>query len=425
MNPGSEARPSLARGPAMLVAVVAAAAFVALAWALVPWTWVPGGTLTPMPARDLFTSEEIARAETYSTLRRYLGWGSMGISLVVAVVLGLTPLGARLVHPFTTRLRWWASVPLGVLVVLVVGRLATLPLSLRIRAENLQYGLTNQGLADWGLDYLKSLLVSWVFTSILVLVVVGAARRSPRYWFAWAGAAALLLTLAGSFLYPVVVEPLFNRFTPMQPGTFKTSVFALAAREGVAIDDVLVADASRRTTTINAYVSGYGGTRRVVVYDNLLKGLPPDQARVVIAHELAHAKHNDVVIGTLLGAAGSVLGVSLLALLLDSRVLRRRAGVTGPTDPAVVALVLALTALGTLAASPVQNAASRAIEARADRTAIAATGQDRVFVDMQHEIAVRGLSDPTPPRLSQFWFGSHPTVLERAGLPSSLQAARP
>ena len=96
-----------------------------------------------------------------------------------------------------------------------VGRLATLPFALLLREQSLDYGLTDQSLAGWFADQGKGLAVSWVATTILVWVIVGAARRSPRYWFAWAGAAAMLVTVVGSALYPVVVEPLFNKFTPM------------------------------------------------------------------------------------------------------------------------------------------------------------------------------------------------------------------
>ncbi len=84
------------------------------------------------------------------------------------------------------------------------------------------------------------------------------------------------------------------------------------------IDDVLVADASRRTTTLNAYVSGFGGTRRVVLYDNLVNDVPQDQALSVVAHELAHARYDDVLVGSLLGAAGAVFGVGLLGLLVGA-----------------------------------------------------------------------------------------------------------
>ena len=420
MTASADLPDSLARKPAMVVAALAGMCFLVLAATLVPWDWVPGGTLRPLPASEVFTPAEIARAEEYSSLRRYLGWASLLVSVLVALGLGLSPWGSRLVRMLTGRLRWWLAVPAGALALVVIGRLVTLPLSLLIRQRNLDYGLTNQAIGGWSVDYVKSLLLSWVFTGLLLLVVVGFARRSPRLWFAWSAAAALLLTVAGSFFYPVVVEPVFNTFTPMHAGPFKQSIFVLAENEGVTVDDVLVADASRRTTTVNAYVSGFGGTRRVVVYDNLLNQLTADQARSVIAHELGHARHNDVLVGTALGGVGSVFGVAVLALLLDSAALRRRARVRGPGDPAVLALVLALTTVGSLAASPVQNGISRAVEARADRAALLATGQEKVFIEMQHQIAVRSLSDPTPPALSQFWFGSHPTVLQRAGLPSSL-----
>ncbi len=184
---------------------------------------------------------------------------------------------------------------------------------------------------------------------------------------------------------------------------------------------MLVADASRRTTTLNAYVSGLGGTRRVVVYDNLLDDLTPAEARVVIAHELGHAQHDDVLVGTTLGSLGAVGGVALLALLLDSRRLRRRAHVDGPADASVVPLVLVLVALGAFVVSPAQNAVSRAVEARADRTSLEATGEAGTFVRMQRQLALSSVADPTPPAWSQLWWGSHPTVLQRAGLPASLE----
>jgi STE24 endopeptidase len=221
----------------------------------------------------------------------------------------------------------------------------------------------------------------------------------------------------------VVVEPLFNRFTPLSDGTLRTSVLALAEREGVTVDEVLVADASRRTTTLNAYVSGLGGTRRVVLYDNLLNDVPPAQVESVVAHELAHARHQDVVLGTGLGAVGAFLGMCALALVTDSRRLRRRAGVTGAADPAAAALLAALVAWSGLVSTPAQNSVSRAIEARADRSAVAATGDPDAFRAVQRELALTSLADPTPPAWSQVMFGSHPTVLQRMGLPASVERA--
>lgn len=417
---------TMSRRGAWWTAAGSALIFGILAAVLVPWDWVPGGDLHAAAASEVFTAAQIERAEEYSAGRRYLGWASYFLSLALALVLGFTAWGARLVRLVAGRLRWWLAVAVAVLALLAAGRLLTLPFSVLIRKRNLAYGLTEQAWADWAIDYAKSLTVAWVLTTLALLVLLAIIRRSPRRWFLWAGGLAAAATFAGSFLYPLLLEPVFNEFTPMEQGPFKQSVVGLAERQGVEIDDVLVSDASRRTTTLNAYVSGLGDTRRVVVYDNLLEGLTPDEARVVIAHELAHAKSRDVLVGTTLGAVGAVFGVSLLALLLDSRRLRRRTGLddqTDAADPTVIPLVLALVAIGTFLASPVEGTISRAVEARADRLALEATGDPVTFVAMQRELALASLSDPTPPAWSSFWFGTHPTVLQRAGLPESLEGA--
>ncbi len=417
-------RPALARRAALATAAAAGLALAACAWAWVPWSWVPGGHLVPFAPRDLFSAEELARAEQYAAARRWLGWGSYGVSLATALVLGLTPWGARLVGRLGRRTPWPVTVVVGTGAVLLIGRLVTLPFAWALRRLALDYGLTEQSWTGWLRDLVVSGAVSWALTGGLLLLLVALARWRPRTWFAWAGGVAAGLAVLGSFLYPIAIEPLFNRFEPMTDGPFKQEVLRLADEEGVRISDVLVADASRRTTTLNAYVSGFGGTRRVVVYDTLLEVMTPEEVRVVIAHELAHAKHDDVLVGTVMGALGGVAGVAVLALLLDSRRLQRRSGARGAADPRSVPLVLALVAVGTLLSSPVVNTVSRAVEIRADRDALAVTGADKAFVDMQRQLALRSLHDPTPPAWSQFWFGSHPTALQRAGLPRSLKEAR-
>ena len=179
-----------------------------------------------------------------------------------------------------------------------------------------------------------------------------SARRSPRRWPLWAGLAGALLTVLGSWVYPVVVEPLFNHFTPLPHGDLRTKILALAKKEHVQVSDVLVADASRRTTTLNAYVSGFGSTRRVVLYDNLVDDVPERETLVVVAHELGHAHHNDVVLGTALGATGVVFASGLLGLLFSRRRLLDRAGVPDPGQPEVVALLARPGGGGDVAGQP-------------------------------------------------------------------------
>ncbi|MCW2793908.1 MAG: peptidase Ste24p [Nocardioides sp.] len=399
------------RRTALVVTLVGGVAFVVVALWLVPWHPVPGGTPAPAPAASVFTPEQIQRAEDYSHWARLWSWSSLAVSLVVACWFGFTGLGRRL----TDRLRgpWWVRVVLTVAVLSLVGRLVTLPFGVLLRREQLDRGLSNQSWAGFASDLALGQLVGIVTTSLALVVLVACARRWRRAWPAVAGALLGVLVLVGSFVYPVLVEPLFNTFTPLRDGPLRTQILRLADREHVPVDDVLVADASRRTTTLNAYVSGFGSTRRVVVYDNLVDDLPEDEALSVVAHELGHARHGDVVTGSVLGAAGGVFGAGLLAVLVGTIGSRRRVTMA---DPAVVPLVLALVALGTLAASPVQNAVSRQIETRADVDALEATHDPDAFVRMQRELALRSLADPTPPAWSQLWFGSHPTTLTRIAI---------
>jgi STE24 endopeptidase len=402
------------RTVAWWLVVVGGLAFVLLAAFLVPWQPVPGGAPDPVSAESVFSKAEIRRAEDYAHATRLLSWSALAVSLLVACLLGFTARGGRLLG--SRRLPWALTVVALSAVVLAIGRVATLPFALLLRHERLENGLTRQGLGPWAVDQVKSLGVAVVVTSLALLVLIGCARRWRTWWPAVAAGLSAALVVIGSFLYPLLVEPVFNNFEPMPDGSLRNQIFELADAEGVSIDDVLVADASRRTTTINAYVSGFGDTRRVVVYDNLVESLPEDQALSVVAHELAHARHDDVAAGTALGAAGAVFAVGLAGLVVGSRGVRRRAGVGGMADPRVVALVLALTALGGLASAPVQNAVSRRIETRADVDALRATNNPEAFAEMQRGLAIRSLADPTPPPLAHLWFGSHPTVLERVAL---------
>jgi STE24 endopeptidase len=384
--------------------VVGALAFVIIAVLLVPWDPIPGGPLHPPSASSVFTAEQIQRAEDYSGTQRLLSWASLAVSLAVACVLGFTRIGAR----FVDRVRgpWWWRVMVAVFALAVVGRLATLPFSIALRRRALEFGLTNQAWGAYAVDLVKGLAVGVVATSIALVVLVGVARRWPRAWPAIAGVLLAGLVMLGSFVYPLLVEPLFNHFEPLPDGPLRTQVLALADQEGVHVDDVLVADASRRTTTLNAYVSGFGSSRRVVVYDNLVDDVDDRQILSVVAHELGHARHDDVLTGSLLGAAGALLGVGLLGLLLTG----------GVGDPRQVPRVLALVAIATLLASPVENGISRRIETRADVASLRATHDPEAFIEVQKQLALTSLADPTPYAFSQFWFGSHPTTLQRIAL---------
>ncbi|GGR59429.1 STE24 endopeptidase [Nocardioides luteus] len=399
------------RRTAWVVLVLGAAAFVALAWALIPWHPYPGGPLDLPDEREVFTPDELERMLAYSGTARWISRTALVVSLLVSCLLGFTSLGRRMVARLPGP--WLLRVVLAVALVTLVGWLATLPFGVAIHRLQMRYGLSRQPWGPWLGDSLLNQAVGVVTTSLALLALFACIRFGRRRWPAVAAGLVAALVVVGSFVYPVVIEPLFNDFEPLPRGQLRTEVMKIADREGVELDDVLVVDASRRTTALNAYVTGFGSTRRVVLYDNLVDSQRAAAAHgavlSVVAHELAHAKHDDVLVGTVIGAAGAVAAVGLLGVLSYRRQDRY-------ATPEGIPMLLAVFALASVLAMPVQNGLSRQVETRADVDALHATEDLESFTRLQHDLGVRSLSDPSPQDWSQWWFGSHPTALQRIAI---------
>ncbi|WP_138734536.1 M48 family metallopeptidase [Modestobacter excelsi] len=402
---------------ALAVAVVLGLALAVVIAVVTPWDLLPApaGGRTPVDPSAAFTPAQIARAEDFAAALRPASLASLVLGLAVSAVFGLTRAGAATARAVARPLGggWGWQVLLGTLAILVVGRLVTLPLAAYGEMVRHRYGLSTRSWGLWARDVATSTAIDAGLTAVGLLVLVALARRAPRSWWAWAGGAAAALVVVGSFLYPLLIEPAFNRFDPMPASPLRTELFALADRSGTPVQDVLVADASRRTTALNAYVSGFGSTRRIVVYDTVLDQLSDAEIESIVGHELGHVATDDVLTGTLIGALGAGAGVALLGWLLGAPPLLRRAGATGPGDGQVVGLLLLLVAVGTLVSTPLQNLVSRHVEARADLHALDLTDDPASFVAVQEALGVANLNDPDPPAVWQWVFGSHPTVAQR------------
>lgn len=415
--------------PAARVALVVAAALGIAALVVVavrtPWAVLPeppGGYTQPDPAAGL-SAVQLDRAEAFAAALRPASLLSLLLGLAVSALLGLTRLGSGLLRAVGDRVggRWWAQVLLGVPALLLAGRLVTLPVSAYAEVVRHRYGLSTRSWGLWLRDVVVSVAISAALTALVVLAVLWLIRRAPRTWWAWSGVAAVGLVVVGSFLYPVVIEPAFNRFESLPAGELRSDVFALAEENGTPVRDVLVSDASRRTTALNAYVSGFGSTRRVVLYDTLLDQLPDEEIESIVAHELGHVATDDVLTGTLMGALGAGAATALAGWLLSWGPLLRRAGADSPGDPRVVPLMLFLVTVGGLVGTPVQNVVSRQIEARADVHALDLTRDPEAFIAMQRRLASTNLGDPDPPAAWHWFFGSHPTVAQRIAMAEDWQ----
>jgi STE24 endopeptidase len=279
-----------------------------------------------------------------------------------------------------------------------------------------EWGFSTQTVRAWATDRLKGLAIAVVLTAVPLFALIACVHVFPGWWPVVAAAGAALLVLVVGFVAPVVLEPVFNRFEPLRDEALAAELRELADRAGVPVRDVLVADASRRTRKHNAYVSGLGKTRRVVLWDTLLARGEPGEIKLVVAHELGHRRYRHVARWTAISMASAAAFVVLLWLLFQWDGLLEAIGATGPGDPRVLPFVLFLAALLELAFQPLALALSRRWERDCDRFSLDLTGDAESFERTHHLLALENLGDLAPPKAAYVFFASHPTAPERLAL---------
>ena len=375
------------------------------------------------PAADplaAFTEDEVRACVDFAKPRQRWGLAGYGLDLTVLATLALTGPGRAVVAAAAGLAGGWAPgrVVLAAVAVQAVRAGVGLPFSVRAFRQDARAGLATQRLGGFLRDWAKARAVGLVLVALPVTALVLGARWRPPGWPLVAAVAAVLLVLALAVAGPVLIEPLFNRFRPLEPGPLRARLLELAATMGVPVRDVLVADASRRTTRVNAYVSGLGRTRRVVVYDTLLAGAggstgTADEVALVAAHELAHVRHRDVLWGTVGSAALAAVSVLAVVALFDLEAVRWVFAVSGLGDPLAVSGLLLLGMLGGLLAAPLASAISRWAEARADWVALEVTRDPVTAVAVERRLALENRADLRPNRLLVAMFASHPVTMAR------------
>jgi STE24 endopeptidase len=362
---------------------------------------------------QIFDSEQVERARRYhrpAYLARVLG---IAFGLLVLGSLSFGGLGDWL-FGLVDGLPWWGEAVVFSALVALVGSLVATPIAFwRGYLHERSWGFSTQTLGGWVSDRSKGVAIGMALTVIPMFALIASVHLFPSWWpfVAALGGAAIVFVV--TFLAPVLLEPVFNRFAPLRDDVLVEDLRQLANRAGVPVRDVLVADASRRTTKHNAYVSGIGKTRRVVVWDTLLDRGEPGEVRLVVAHELGHRRFRHVAIGTAIAMAGTALFVLGLWVLFQWDELLAAIGADGPGDPRVIPFVLFAGALAELALRPFGLALSRRWERDADRFSLELTGDPEAYEATHRNLALSNLGDLDPPKAAYFFFFSHPTAPER------------
>jgi STE24 endopeptidase len=405
-----------ARLPLAIVVAVAAAG--AATFLLRPRS----GLIDPaaVDVQGYFTAFQLERAEDFRSVQRLLGVGGLVVGAGTLGLLAWRPPRRAFDRLARRPILGGAVAGAGISLLLV---LVELPLSVWRHERAMDVGLSTQAWIDWAGDVAKSAGIDALFAAAGGALALVLVRRFRRNW--WAPAAAVIVTFGviTIWLFPIVIDPIFNDFEKLPPGATRSDVLELADRAGVDVGEVYRVDASRRTTAANAYVGGLGNSKRVVLYDNLIAGFPRDEIRMVVAHELGHQKHNDLTRGlvwlALVAPAGTLLAQRLAEAFARRDGLGDPAVKPGPVVLPAIALAIAIVSFGVGAAS---NVLSRQVEGRADAFALRLTQDPAAFVQLERRLAIRNVSDPDPPKLLHTLFGTHPTAIERIGIGEAFDA---
>ena len=373
----------------------------------------PRGLPDPVPvqARDYFSAAQIEKAESFreGQLWIYVAQTALGLA-VLALIVRRPP---RRLEDIRRPNLAGAAVAAAISVTTAV---VALPLAALARDRAKDVGLVTQAWPDWLGDQAKAAGIGAVFSAIGGAVLVFAMRRFGRRW--WIPGAVVVVAFGAITTYagPVLLDPVFNKFTPVPEGKLRSDVLELAREAGVDVGQVYEMDASRRTTAANAYVTGLGHTKRVVLYDNLVDDFTPAETRMVVAHELGHVHHHDTRNGLIWLAIVAPFGMWAVAALVER--LAPRDGGLGPRAVPAAALAIAIVVP---VLTMVSNQLSRPVEARADAFSLELTDDPQTLIDFQRRIAVKNVSDPQPPGVARFLLGTHPSTLERIGMAKAFE----
>lgn len=285
------------------------------------------------------------------------------------------------------------------------------------------YGLNNQTWPAWLHDQAVEALIGALTLGIFYMLLYALIRYAPKRWWAWAAGLAALGFAFSFLIAPVLVEPLFNKFTPAPAGPIRTAIVQLAEENGVPSDKIYIYNGSKQSDRYTANVSGMFGSARIAMSDVMFrKGADISEVRGVVGHEMGHYVHNHGIWLTLYSGLRALIGLGLVAWLFPYAARWLGAGTTlGITDPRTLPVFVILTATLTLLATPISNATIRAVESDADAFSLEhAHEPDGLSEALVKTIDYRASS---PSALEEFVFYDHPSVERRVHRAMNWKAA--
>jgi STE24 endopeptidase len=363
----------------------------------------------------LVNQEELTRISSYTADLARFGLINSLFNQSVILVLLLSGFLPVLVHGVSL----WASNPIvrglvffGILSVMF--NLLQIPFNLyETFVIEERYGFNTRDLKIWVLDLLKGTLISAILGGIVLSILLILINSLQQTWWIWAWIVLAILEGLIIWLYPVVIAPWFNKFEPVKAETLELRIRRLMEEAGLRVKGVFQMDAGKRTRHTNAYFTGLGRTKRIVLFDTLLKSHDEEEILAILSHEVGHWKRRHLIKQLVVVEILSLAGLFVVAELLGWPLLYQTFGFEGATAFVGLFLVGILMSVGGYFSRPVESALSRRLERQADDMAFELMGEADSLARALKKLALDNLANLNPHPLYAWFYYSHPSVVER------------
>ncbi len=373
------------------------------------------GGAVPAAFAGAVDADTHARSVTYTLTRGRFGLVSGAVSAVAVLAVVLSGFLGVLdgwfrslpIHPYFQGILFMAAVS-------AVFSVVRLPFSLYSTfVIEARFGFNRTTFGLWVVDLLKGLAITAVLGVPVLLALFWFVDATGTLWWVWAFAAMTAFQLVMSILAPLVIAPLFNKFTPLPEGTLRDSILRLAQRLEFRTRGIFVVDSSKRSRHSNAYFTGLGRAKRIVLFDTLVSSHTEEEILSVLAHEIGHEKRAHIKKGLAISIALSLAGFFILSLLLHWAPLYQAFGFTQAGTPALLVLLTFCSGPFTFFLQPIFSMRSRRQEYEADRFAVQGVGSAAGLKSALLRLSKDNLSNLSPHPLYSFFHYSHPTLAER------------
>jgi STE24 endopeptidase len=373
-------------------------------------------TSSPIGKTAVEKKERLEKAIKYQRAKNTLYFADQGYTIILLVLflfLGISAYLRRQIEKITHK-RFWV-IAFYTLLFLILAFIFGFPTSYYGFSLDQRFGLSNQNFSQWFGEQLIGLLVIGIIMILAVEGIYLALRKAPRTWWIYVSVVFIFFTIIMINLAPILIMPLFNKFTPLPQGELRDKLIQLSQKADAPVENIFTMNMSKQTKEANAMFTGLGNTKRIILGDNLVNEYTPDEIEVVIAHEMGHNLLHHVWKIIALSSVMAAIGF-LLIHLTGNRIINRfrsRLKIENMADVAGLPLFLLIFSIYGIITLPVMPAYSRHIERQADQFALNLTHNKEAFISAMDKLGYDNLSDPNPSPIIEFLLYDHPPISER------------